>query len=390
MFLKYLFFGISPLGTTIIVFSIILICFIIIPLHYSIIGQKEMRIIQCKSLFLDWHFWVPCLVYTILLGYRWNYYYDWMQYHDDFIYIDRPDIVRESTERGYLLVNKLLSMLGFDFYSIFLLEGFIYIFSIYYVFKDNRAMLLFVLPIVFIDNRTGLNISRQYFAISIMLIAFKKMLDGQNIQFFIIALLASQIHTSALIYIIPFYFSKKIQLPSIWITLLVYFSTLLLMPYMQSIFVFLSGFFQGNILGDKMYTSLVIMEDRFQRDITFHRLFVQSCKDIAFIILLYYYRNIIKFDKKINTILSIAVYAMFFRNIAGPHEIFSRFFYYITIITNMGMGVIFYIVYKDVKRIPFYYILASFIVCLQTVYSLYAGIIDAAKNTLTNTMIIYK
>ena len=79
------------LSTTLTVFYFILIVFVIIPITYWALPKKRLNRLENKSLFLDIRFWIPSLVYAFLLGYRWDYAYDWEQYYNTFNYIRKKD-----------------------------------------------------------------------------------------------------------------------------------------------------------------------------------------------------------------------------------------------------------------------------------------------------------
>ena len=159
----------SHLELTLTVFYIVFFVMLVFSASYWCLSNNKIERIEQRSIFLDIRFWIPCLVYTILLGYRWNYAYDWEQYYYTFLDIQKGYLYRDTTEKGYLAINYLLGRCGFDFYSIFLLEGFIYITSIYTMLQKNRMALAFALPLIYISARYNcLNISRQFFAQSIL------------------------------------------------------------------------------------------------------------------------------------------------------------------------------------------------------------------------------
>lgn len=130
----------AHLELTLTVFYTVFFVMLIFTAGYWVINKNRVSILERKSIFSDMRFWIPCLVYTILLGFRWDYAYDWEQYYNTFIYIQHGELYRETTEIGYLAINYLLGQLGFNFYSIFLLEGFIYILSIYIMLQKTGVL----------------------------------------------------------------------------------------------------------------------------------------------------------------------------------------------------------------------------------------------------------
>lgn len=205
--MKDLFFGLDDASRTYWVFTIVLISFVMIPVFYQTLKPASLNRIQSRPLFYDWRFLIPMLVYSILLGLRYDYSFDWDQYKNTFEYLQRGLLFRDDTEKGYLFINRCLILCGFNFYSIFILEAIVYVTSYYYLFKDNRKYLLFVMPIVYMAQYSNcLNISRQFFAMSVLFIAYRNLLEGKRIVYFILGLIACSIHSSAYIWLIAFYF----------------------------------------------------------------------------------------------------------------------------------------------------------------------------------------
>ena len=213
------------LSLTLTIFFLILIVFVVINSSYWVLSRKQLMRVESRSVFLDWRFWIPCLVYAFVLGYRWDYAFDWWQYYNTFNDIQHGLLYRESTEKGYLLVNIILGKLGFDFYSIFIFEGFIYILSIYILLKHNKLALVFALPLIYMGCRYNcLNISRQFFAQSILWIGFYYLLKNNKKIYWILGIIACSIHSSAYIWIIIFYFAPKLKLPSKKFAIIIYSS----------------------------------------------------------------------------------------------------------------------------------------------------------------------
>lgn len=125
--MKDFFFGYDNASRTLLVFSIVFFTFVVIPLFYQPLTSSSLDRIQKKTFLLDWRFWIPMLVYSILLGFRYDYSYDWNQYRYTFEYINNGILYRDDTEKGYLFINKCLGLCGFNFYSIFILEAITYI-----------------------------------------------------------------------------------------------------------------------------------------------------------------------------------------------------------------------------------------------------------------------
>lgn len=159
-----IYFGSNLFEQTVIVFNLVLVAFIVFPLSYQVLSCNQYRKLQSKIMIFDWRILIPILIYTILLGYRYNYSWDWYQYYNTFNYMKMDILFRDDVEIGYAYINKILAGLDFDFYSIFLVEAFVYVFALCYLLRDNRKYLLFSLPYVYISCFYNcLNISRQFF-----------------------------------------------------------------------------------------------------------------------------------------------------------------------------------------------------------------------------------
>lgn len=129
---------------TIIIFTIVFLSFIIFPAIYMRMTDKQIALLDKKSLLNDWRFLMPCLIYTILLGFRYDYAFDWYQYQQTFLYLLRGELYRETTEVGYLAINWILGKLSFNYYSIFCLKDlFGYFLFVIYVKKIAKLGYLY-------------------------------------------------------------------------------------------------------------------------------------------------------------------------------------------------------------------------------------------------------
>ena len=381
---------------TIYIFTFILLIFVIFySLYYTIPNRKLLKLEQ-KTLLLDWRFWVPCLVYSLLLGYRYDYGYDWNQYMNTFNYIQRGWLYREDTETGYLVINRLLGLLGFNYYSIFILEGFVYIFSVCFFLKDNRRLWILVVPIIYMLNKFNcLNISRQFFAMSIMLIGYRFFLEQKKLIFVVLSLLASSIHMSSLLFIIPLFFSDRIRLP-IWISICIFIGCWIFQQYFMDILLKSSSFAQQYVLKDKLYDENFLLNDRFLRDeVSGKNAIYAFTKGATYLCSCYYFCkpiflnnvNNVRNGAMLRIILFVGLYALFFQVAAGSHEIFSRVFYMSNLFTQIGWGIIIYLALKNFNKVP---ILLHLFLLFFIVHTIYVFYIDTISEFILGISIEYK
>lgn len=369
------------LELTITIFTIILISFIIFPFSYYFIGKQQVDRLNQTPIYRDIRFIIPCFTYTILLGYRYNYAYDWYQYQQTFIYLLTGRLYREDTEIGYLAINWILGQLGFSYYSIFILEGFIWIFAICFICKEYRKAWIFILPLMYIVFKFRcLNISRQFFSMSIFLIAFKHLLNGHNIKYWILGGVAFLIHSAAIIYVVPLYFIKKfIKYPPIIVTLSIYAILFIFQNQIQDFLFHQVEFITTNIItnkGDDYYT-YDNLTDKFaweQRSII-RRLF-QASKDILYIFFIYKLKDTNILSQQQKTIFYIGFISIFAATAMGENEISTRLIIYITMFYYIGWGLIYYYALSYPQRlVPIWYKLISIFILCHYIYSFYESII---------------
>lgn len=396
--MKDLFFGLDDASRTYWVFTIVLISFVMIPVFYQTLKPASLNRIQSRPLFYDWRFLIPMLVYSILLGLRYDYSFDWDQYKNTFEYLQRGLLFRDDTEKGYLFINRCLILCGFNFYSIFILEAIVYVTSYYYLFKDNRKYLLFVMPIVYMAQYSNcLNISRQFFAMSVLFIAYRNLLEGKRIVYFILGLIACSIHSSAYIWLIAFYFFKylnviRINIKYVFIACLISF--IIIAYYKTMLYDILSS--MTVLMSSKShYEDGQIMDTKYLRDdLQFSMLLVRFVRTIMYLYLFKIQENLgfFKYSPIIKNYVLIGLVTYPIVYLMGTHEIFSRMMYYISVMADIGWGVLVYnYFFKLLKRkIVLWEFFLVFICTFQFFWAYYSQIAVGFFNINTNLFIIYK
>lgn len=351
--MKEFFMGFDPATRTILVFTIVLLTFILVPANYLLLKPNNLYKTERKPIFTDWRILIPILVYAILLGFRYDYSFDWDQYMNTFEYMSRGLIYRDDTEKGYLLINRLLSSLGFNYYSIFILECATYVTAYCYLLKSDRRYIPFALPLVYMAQYSNaLNISRQFFAMSVLFIAYRFLLDKKKIPYFIIGGIACTIHSSAIIWIVVFYFfsklekyKEKLKLKYFLIACIIcYVINTLFRARLYELFSTLTDFFQlkayleeGNILDERFLS----------QEVPLYRVVVQGVKFLTFYYLYYKQKHHDIFTNKpiIENFVLIGIISAPLVLLVANHEIFSRMFYYVSVFYDLGWGVLYTILF---------------------------------------------
>ncbi len=148
------------------------------------------------------------IILTIFRGLRWETGTDWEQYYEVFIFADWSNIFSfdrglGNMEPGYVFLNTLIANLGGN-YTVFLLITNLYILLSYARFSiknSNFPIYIFVLIIFstqFFPVRIGL-------AVAIIIWGLDSLSKKNNVRIIIYTILASTIHSSAIIFI-PIYF----------------------------------------------------------------------------------------------------------------------------------------------------------------------------------------
>lgn len=384
------------LNFTYAIFTIIVAILILFPARYLSLNSSTLNLIQRKSVWLDWRIMIPCILYAIIMGFRYNYAFDWEQYRYTFEYLARGSLYRETTEKGYLALNYLLIQLGLNYYSIFILEGFLWALSIAYILKDRRKALIGGWAVTFLSMRFDiLNLSRQFLAISILLIAFAFLLENRKKPFWILSIVAGSIHSTAIICIIPFFFLGKLsvpkRMPSFYMFFLVYFLFVffseVFMPYLFNII----GYLGENVFQDKAaYTIDYLQEDKFSRtsSLSLIRYIIAAVKDCSYIafFLWLYKKNLL--SKKEYIILLIGVIAIYLQLLFVGNELTARFNYYFRSFYGIGCGIMLTYLLAYLRKIPVYIQLGFLITILHIFYVSYSSIFY--EFTEFKTFLIYE
>lgn len=389
----------DPASQTVFVFTLVLFSMIFFPSFYLALSPKKLYKIEQRSIFCDWRIIFPLLVYSVFLGFRYNYSFDWEQYMNTFEFMKLGIVYREDTEKGYLFINKILGILGFNYYSIFILEAILYVSSYCFLFRSDRRYLPFALPLIYMAQYSNvLNISRQFFATSVLLFAYRFLLEQKKILYLIIGGIACTIHNSAIIWIVLFFFFSKLDKFDLKLR---YFVIITLASFFVN--AFLKDLLYGSLsslvdivsLRGDIYGSGGILSEKFLReDKSFSQLLVQGVKYFSFYYIFYKQNKRGLFDGSIylKNFVLIAVVSTPLVVLMGTHEIFSRMLYFASIFFDMGWGILLYnsIFFRKKCKLSLGDYMLILISVFHYFWSFYQMILSGLLNFETNLFIIYE
>jgi len=144
-------------------------------------------------------------------------------------------------EKGYLLINRIIAMLGGDEHFMFFVICALTILFVYLALYDRRdkisvgiGMFMFLL----LYYQTSYNLVRHVLAISILLFSLKYVFDKKFIRFIMWVAIATLIHSSS-VFFVPVYFVNRIleKKPYISIQAMILAMVFLFIRYMDIIFL---------------------------------------------------------------------------------------------------------------------------------------------------------
>lgn len=365
---------------TYLVYFSILSSFFIFPLFSKVKKNRSGYSLNVHQnrIWLGWSIMLPCVIYAFLVGLRYNYGFDWEQYYYTFQFIQRGTLYRDTTEVGYLLINRLIGLCGGNIYSLFVLEGFLWAFAICYLLKYDKKAVRYVLPLFIMSTWFRvLNLSRQHFAMSFFFIAIVCLLEGKKKWYIFWTIIAASIHTSVLIFAVPFFFLDKIKkIPSLKVSLMCYLGIVLAKSVMQNAFLVLGTLFTTYVVKNKGYTADTLLADRFQWEISLSKMLCGYFLDIVTILGIHFLLkrkslNIIGVRKPLEYYFcALGLLGAILRPMGESHEIFSRTFMYFTYFEYICFGLWVYYMVRHFKSIPMW---LNGMTIFAVMYKIYSG-----------------
>lgn len=351
------------------------------PSGYIRYNDDTIDRLQQQSIIKDYRVMCPIVLVALILGFRYNYAFDWEQNWLIFEYAQRNSLYRENVETGYFLVNRLLAQLGLNGYSIFIVQGFLWNFALALLMNNFRKGLVFGWVFSFLLMRFDiLNLSRQFMAISVLYIGFAYLLKERRLLYFAFAFAACSIHATAWLYVIPFflvpYLSNKIDKINVNAILIVYaillFVSETIMPYLFNSAGFLIEYYfdskSAYLNNDYMQDDIFVRQNR-----TAFRIALSAIKDISLVFWIKYLWKDIFANKTIRVLFILAVCSMYANSIMGSNELTSRFCYYLTTFYGLSWGIV-AVFYIKRQHYPLHLHFGFWFMTLHTLYMNIASI----------------
>ena len=365
---------------------------------YQSIDKKKFFYLQKRELFSDKRVLFMCLSYAIIFGFRYDYLNDWFTYFAGFNSI-KEGYIEWSIQRepGFFYLQYLLGALGFSGYSIFIVQGFLWIYGLCYLLKDNRKCLIFVLPFVFLGDSIGLILTRQFLAMSLIYIGYRMSLDDKNTKAWIFYLLSISVHFSAVLWFAVFILLKRVKSlnPFVIFPLFVFLSVLssvffgLLVQSSNSLTAMLSS--AG--ITSKDYDTYVILQRQSEATVASSRQLLTLGLTRALYLIAYYEckRKGFLEDRFLNNFVILGILGIFTDLVMGYNIIFARFGAYLTSFYFLGYGILAYITLID-RRTHINALIRIGVILVLFYYlgSMYVGLFSPPSDPTINKYLIYQ
>jgi hypothetical protein len=143
------------------------------------------------------------LILVLFIGLRDQTGSDWNHYKDYFLSL-RDNVIENHFEVGYFSFAKILNIIGLNYLFFLLFSTFLYLSLMFYVFVSHKYAALISL-IFFCSHLLPLmGQARQAIALALCLVAGKLLLLNRGLSFFIVTIVASLFHKSAIIFLLSY------------------------------------------------------------------------------------------------------------------------------------------------------------------------------------------
>lgn len=379
---------------TLFLYTIALILFYLVPQAYDRVSYQNITAIKKKAFWYDKRMFFLSAIYALIFGFRYDYMLDWSNYVRYYEYIQAGGINDGWREPGFYAYVKILCSLGLNYYSMFVIECFVWVFSICYLFKDHKHYLWIVLPLIFLRTLEAMVISRQYFAMSFLYMAYKNYFKGSWFCAVLLAGTAFSLHFSVILWLFFFLIMRKIENLSakciILFFIVITLCSTVFSNYLISFGSILSIYLNGNGMGSNIYDS-DFLTDNAGTGASLRQVITLSMARGAYIWLYYKFRNnnLIE-DKYINNLLIIGLTGMLIGIVCGYNMIFSRFATYVTIFYNIGWGILFYIAIKNKRSSGILYLCVALLVLIYLIGGFYSSLISTFEMKDVTPFLIYE
>lgn len=185
---------------------------------FSILNLKNTNLKENKitktSILRNPFLIIPVLVFTIVIGLRYNVGIDYIGYkkqYDFFLDSNTRDTIIYF-EFAYLWIFKVLAFLNFHYVWPFLVTAFLQIYCIYFQSSRYLFLLPYVIFFYFVSTNFmySLNIMRQTIALNMLLVGVRFILDKNIFKWIACCFLASLFHVTALTGLLFYFLNKNI------------------------------------------------------------------------------------------------------------------------------------------------------------------------------------
>ncbi len=198
---------------------------------------------------------IAFILLVFQIGLRWETGTDWWPYFDQFKYDSNWQSFKSgfnTMEKGYIMFTILIRTIS-DNYSVFLFIHALLFFSLLFKSFKSFTPFFFASILLFYASNMGMTGSnRQLLALVICLMGLKELIEGHKIPFFIYIVVASFFHLTALLFMIYFFFDRRIEIKWIIVALIIF----LIIGYTNlplKLFTLLGGFNELSAYKTKEY-----------------------------------------------------------------------------------------------------------------------------------------
>ena len=179
------------------------------------IANLREQINQAKRLrtsFFTWEIIFSLLLFSIISGIRWNVGSDYLSYLNEYLSIANNPDFSHNVEYGFKLLTFIFSSLNIHFSFYFGLLALVQLFFVYYSFKNDRYILVFLGLLLIFGGQYHLwmNGIRQSIAACIFVFSIQFIVKRSFYRYLLTILLATSFHKSALLLIIFYFVPNKL------------------------------------------------------------------------------------------------------------------------------------------------------------------------------------
>lgn len=177
----------------------------------SYLRENIYKKLKRYNSFWTWDIILVFLIFAFVSGVRWKVGVDYIEYLNNYLSVQKSGLTTIDKESGFEYLTLILAKLNIHFSFYFGFLAFLQIFFIYRAFKDERYLYPFIgIVIVFGSEYINwMNGIRQTLAATMFVYSIQFINKRKFFHFSVIILLASLMHTSALILFLFYFIPQK-------------------------------------------------------------------------------------------------------------------------------------------------------------------------------------